>query len=120
MLDCKYLREYVKNGKTRFVYAVTGSKEDLATYKKIQGEFHRVDDKTGAVLYNTGKAFFGGKGKLGFKFDGTGVYQDNSQMSQLQSVAEQFGGNLGQELIKASISQMLGSNAPAPVLKEYP
>jgi hypothetical protein len=120
MLKCTFLREYTKVDKNnqptvRFVYAVTGSKEDMAQYKKIQGEFYRVDDKTGAVLYNTGRAFIGSVGKLGFKFDGSGVFQDNSEISQLKSIAEQHGANFGELLLKAKIDQMLGGNTPAPV-----
>ena len=121
MLKCTVLREYTTVSKAtgkpvvRFVYAVTGSKEDMATFKKIQGEYYRVDDKTGAVLFNTGRAFIGNVGKLGFKHDGSGVFQDNSEINQLKSIAEQHGANFGELLVRAKIDQMLGGNTPASV-----
>lgn len=115
MLKCTKIREYMKNGKPRFVYAVSGSKEELAKYKKIQGEYYREDDKTGAPIYNTGRAFIQKTGNLGFTFDGTGVYQDQSELNELKSIAEQTGANLGDILLKARVDQMLnGNSAPAP------
>lgn len=49
MLTINYLRT-VKSG-TLHVYAVNGTKSDLASYEETQGEYFRTDDKTGKPTY---------------------------------------------------------------------
>jgi len=38
-------------GATVYVYKVTGTEEEMKSYKDIKGDFHRVDEETGNVLF---------------------------------------------------------------------
>ncbi len=38
------VNQYLKNGNAIFVYEIEGSKEELAAYKKSQGEYYRESD----------------------------------------------------------------------------
>jgi len=48
-----------------FVYEVTGTEEEMKSYKDIKGNFHRVDEETGKVL------FFSSEIPAGVNADGT-------------------------------------------------
>ncbi len=52
MLNGKLINSYPKNGKTMFVFSLTGSKEELSKYKEIKGEYYQ-EDETGSPLYWT-------------------------------------------------------------------
>ena len=101
-------RSYVsKNGNTTFVYAVSGSKTELAQFETAQGENHRVDDVTGEPLWFTTRCI-GKTGKLIITTNGN-VVPDMSEFDQAASLAAQYGGNFGQELAKAAAQRLVGN-----------
>ena len=50
-MKCKYKSMYRKNGRTVFVYTVTGTEAQIQQYKEAQGSNLRVDEATGAPLF---------------------------------------------------------------------
>ena len=95
-------------GNTVFVYAVKGTAEQLEAFAKAQGDFARVDDKTGEHLWFTTRCI-GNSGTLIITSNGK-VVPDMSAFDQAASLAKQYGGNLGDQLAKAAAEQLLGAN----------
>jgi len=112
-MKIKMIRSYrSKKGNPTFVYGVTGSAEDLAKYKDIQGGFYREDDKTGQPLWFTTRCV-GENGDLIITTNNK-IVPDMSKFDQASSIAAQYGGNFGEELAKLTAMQILGHSAPAP------
>lgn len=108
-----YVSEYVKNGNTVFIYKVTGTSSALTAYEDAKGEYYRVDEATGDVLYFTTR-FMGDKATLVINDKGN-IYPDMSEFNKAASLAKQFGGNLGQELARIAASKLMGTSASASV-----
>jgi len=106
----KKLRSYKKVGKngktyTVFVYAVSGTPEQLAKYKALQGDNHRADEDGTPLWFST--RFVGETGAL--VMNDKGVYADMSEFDAAASLADQYGGNLGQELARAAAGKLMGN-----------
>lgn len=104
-----------KNGNPTFVYKVSGSKEQLAAYKKAQGDFHRTDDDGNPLWFTT--RCIGKAGTLIITSNGN-IVPDMSAYDQAASLAAQYGGNFGAELAKAAASGLVttansGSSTPS-------
>lgn len=122
-MKAKKLRSYKKPGKnpgdpaiTVFVYSVSGSKEQLEKFKTAQGDFHRVDEDGTPLWFTT--RFAGDNAKL--IITDRGVIADMSEFDAAASLADQFGGNLGQELARAAANKLMGTHTEevsAPVTK---
>ena len=112
----KLIRSYKsKNGNTVFVYAVSGSTEQLDAFKKAQGTNYREDDK-GVPLFFTVRCV-GDSGTLIITSTGR-VVPDMSAFDQANSLAKQYGGNFGQEIARVAAEKLLGSSkSPAPAVK---
>ena len=105
------LRSYrSRNGNPTFVYAVSGTAEQLEQFKQAQGEYYREDDN-GTPLWFTTRCV-GNHGKLIITTNGN-IVPDMSAFDQAASIAAQYGGNFGQELARMSAQQILG-HTPAP------
>lgn len=105
-LNVKLLRNYrSKNGNVTFVYAVSGSKEALAAFAEIQGEYYR-EDADGTPLWFTVNCI-GKRGSL-IITENNKLVADMSEMDQAASLVAQYGGNFGQELARASARKILG------------
>lgn len=123
-MKARKLRSYKKAAKkvgakasTVFVYAVSGSKEELEQFKAAQGDNHRVDDDGTPLWFTT--RFAGENAKL--IITENGVYADMSDYDAAASLAEQFGGNLGAELARAAANKLMGTpDAPAVMPVEQP
>ena len=105
-----------KTGNTVFVYAVNGSDADMSAFEEAQGEFFVEDQETGEVLWFTTN-FAGKHCDLLVTAKGN-VIADMSAFDQANSLAKQYGGNLGIELAKSAAQLLLGTSAeeaPAPV-----
>lgn len=100
-----------KNGNTVFVYAVSGTNEQLKQFAAAQGDNHRVDEATGTPLWFTTRCV-GQTGMLIITSNNK-VVPDMSQYDQADSLAKQYGGNLGQELAKAAAEKLIGASAQA-------
>jgi hypothetical protein len=100
-----------KNGNTVFVYAVSGTNEQLKQFAAAQGDNHRVDEATGTPLWFTTRCV-GQNGTLIITSNNK-VVPDMSQYDQADSLAKQYGGNLGQELAKAAAEKLIGVGAQA-------
>lgn len=112
-MKIKMIRSYrSKKGNPTFVYGVTGSAEDLAKYKDIQGTYYREDDVTGQPLWFTTRCV-GEQGDLIITTNNK-IVPDMSKFDQASSIAAQYGGNFGEELAKLTAMQILGHSAPAP------
>lgn len=107
MLQVRFQRDYVsKNGNATFVYTVSGDKAELAAYKKAQGTYYREEEGTGTPLWFTTR-FIGDAGKLVITSTGN-VVADMSEFRKAESLASQYGGNLGQELARGMAHKLIG------------
>lgn len=117
-MNIKLLRSYrSKAGNVTFVYTVSGNQADLENFKRIQGSYYREDDQTGKPLWFTTRCV-GDTGKLIITTNDK-IVPDMSVFDQAASIAQQYGGNFGQELAKQAAGKILGtdnsmSSAPAP------
>ena len=112
MLTIKYVRSYTsKNGNKVFVYAVAGTKAELEKFKAVQGDNYR-EDEAGTPLWFTTRSV-GASGKLIITTNNK-VVPDMSEFDNAASLAKQYGGNLGEELAKAAVAQLLGGGQSAP------
>ena len=107
-----------KNGNRTFVYTVSGKPSDIEAYREAQGEFYREDDKTNNPLWFTTKCI----GKTGTLIitDNGNIVPDMSEYDEAASLAEQYGGNLGEMLAREAAQRLMGrrrlsstSSAPA-------
>ena len=101
-----------EKGTIVFVYRVSGSKEQLAQFKEIQGEYFR-EDENGSPLWFTVRCI-GNSGKLIITTNGN-VVPDMSAYDQAASLAAQYGGNFGEALAKASAEALAGRGTTVPV-----
>lgn len=114
-LSVKLQRSYVsKNGNRTFTYSVTGSNSELEAYKEAQGEYYTEDKKTQEVLWFTTRCI----GKIGTLIitDKGNIVPDMSEFDEAASLAQQYGGNLGEMLAREAAQRLLGgrrSSAPA-------
>jgi hypothetical protein len=115
-MKIKALRSYTsKNGNKVFVYAVSGSKEQLEKFKQAQGDNYR-EAEDGTPLWFTTRSV-GDSGELIITTTGK-IVPDMSAFDNAASLAKQYGGNLGAELAKHAVEQLLGkgaSNVSTPV-----
>lgn len=95
-----------KNGNRTFVYTVTGSNAEMEAYKEAQGEYYREDEKTNQVLWFTTKCI----GKTGTLLitDNGNIVPDMSEFDEAASLAQQYGGNLGEMLAREAAQRLLG------------
>ena len=95
-----------KNGNRTFVYTVSGKPSDIEAYKEAQGEFYREDDKTNNPLWFTTKCI----GKTGTLIitDNGNIVPDMSEYDEAASLAEQYGGNLGEMLAREAAQRLVG------------
>ena len=95
-----------KNGNRTFVYTVSGKPSDIEAYREAQGEFYREDDKTNNPLWFTTKCI----GKTGTLIitDNGNIVPDMSEFDEAASLAQQYGGNLGEMLARESAQRLLG------------
>jgi hypothetical protein len=112
----KFNRSYKKLNKnnqpvTVFVYVVTGTEEQLQHYKETQGDNFRESDSGDPLWFTT--RFAGNQTSLIITSTGK-LIADMSAFDQAESLAKQFGGNLGAELAKISASQLLGTPVAMP------
>lgn len=99
-----------KNGNDTFVYAVSGSKEQLEAFKAAQGNNYR-EAEDGTPLWFTTRCV-GQNGSLVITSKGN-VIADTSAYKQAASLCKQYGGNFGQELAKAAVANLLGGGNTA-------
>ena len=121
-MKIKLSRSYKKIGKngnvnTVFVYHVTGTKEQLAAFKTAQGDNFRESEEGVALWFTTRCA--GNSGNL-LITSANKIVADMSAFDQADSLAKQYGGNLGTELAKAAAAQLMGSNVATGVNSTAP
>jgi len=113
-MKIKMIRSYrSKKGNATFVYGVTGSANDLASYKEAQGTYYREDDTTGQPLWFTTRCV-GENGTLIITTNGK-IVPDMSKFDQAASLASQYGGNFGEELAKLTAQSILGVSSASAV-----
>lgn len=108
MLKARKVRSYTKagTGNTVFVYAVTGTPEELAKYKEVQGANYKEDENGNPLFFTTN---FAGDSCDLIITQKNKVIADMSDYAAAASLSKQFGGNLGQELARAAAERLLGS-----------
>jgi len=115
------LRSYrSRNGNPVFVYTVTASPAQLEEFRTVQGEFYREDDNGKALWFTT--RCVGNTGKLIITTNGN-IVPDMSAYDQAASMAQQYGGNFGEQLAKQAAQSILGitpSAEPAPESQASP
>lgn len=108
-MKIKAIRSYTsKNGNKVFVYAVSGTAEQLEKFKAAQGENYRQAED-GTPLWFTTRSV-GAQGELIITTNGK-IVPDMSAFDNAASLAKQYGGNLGEELAKAAVAKLLGVNS---------
>ena len=95
------------NSRTVFVYTVKGSEADLAKYAEIQADNLRSDKDGNPLWFST--RCIGQTGKL-IITDNNKIVADMSEYEQAASLAQQFGGNFGQELARAAAQKLVGGS----------
>ena len=95
-----------KNGNRTFVYTVTGSNAEMEAYREAQGEYYREDDKTNQALWFTTKCI--GKAGTLLITDNGNIVPDMSEFDEAASLAQQYGGNLGEMLAREAAQRLLG------------
>lgn len=106
-MKIKSVRSYTsKNGNKTFVYAVSGTKEELEKYKAAQGENYR-EAEDGTPLWFTTRSV-GTSGELIITTNGK-IVPDMSAFDNAASLAKQYGGNLGEALANHAVSALLGN-----------
>ena len=107
MLKAKKIRSYTKagTGNTVFVYAVSGTPEELARYKEAQGANYKEDENGNPLFFTTN---FAGDSCDLIITQKNKVIADMSDFAAAASLSKQFGGNLGQELARAAAEKLLG------------
>lgn len=106
IMQIKSIRSYTsKQGNKVFVYAVSGTKEQLEKFKTASGEFYREDEQGNPLWFTTRSV--GNTGELVITTNGK-IVPDMSKFDQAASLAKQYGGNLGEELAKHAAAALLG------------
>ena len=95
-----------QKGNKTFRYKVTGTPESLQAYQDAQGEYYRVDEETGNVLWFTTR-YAGERCALVVNSNGK-IYADMTEFNKIASLTEQFGGVLGQEIARQAVSRLMG------------
>jgi hypothetical protein len=109
MLQITEKSTYVsKKGNDTFVYEVSGSKAELAAFKKAKGEYYVEDN--GTPLFFT-IDYVGPRGTLIITSKGN-VIADKSAFKKAASLANQFEGPLGQAIAQQAATQLLGNASP--------
>lgn len=99
-----------RNGKATLVfrYKVSGDTESLAAYKAAQGEKnYREEEETGVPLWFTSRGI-GSNGTLIITRNGK-IVPDMSEFDMADSIAKQYGGNLGQSIAQEMASKLVGN-----------
>jgi hypothetical protein len=92
---------------------VLGTQAELDAYKTAQGEFYRTVSETDLrPLFFTNR-FAGNTAELIITSKGK-IMADMSAFDAASNLASQYGGNLGQELAKQAVAQLLGKNNQVP------
>jgi hypothetical protein len=106
-MKAKKIRSYVKpgTGNTVFVYGVTGTAEELARYKEVQGANYKEDENGNPLFFTTN---FAGDSPELIITQKNKVIADMSDFAAAASLSKQFGGNLGQELARAAAEKLMG------------
>lgn len=109
-LIAKYHSMYTsKNGTPTCRYTVEGTTAELKAYKKVQGDYHRVQKPSegGKHLWFTTR-YVGDVAELIITESGN-VIANQEEFNKQKMLVEQAGGNLGQELAKAFAEKMVSS-----------
>lgn len=105
-MKVKCVRTYrSKNGNPTFVYSVDGTKDELADFKKSQGDYYREDEDKNPLWFTT--RYIGEEGKLMITSNGNCV-PDMSEFDKQASLVAQYGGNFGDILAKDGINKLKG------------
>lgn len=106
-MNITFSRNYVKKetGNDVFVYIVTGTPEEMESFKAAQGSNYRVDQKTGDILWFNSR-YVGETGKLLITSNNK-VVADTSAFAKAKSLSAQYGGNFGQELARAAAANLV-------------
>ena len=120
MLTATIHNDYFTNAKTSksgksvhmYVYLVSGSKSELASFKEASGDFYKEDETTGKPLWFTSNPI-GKSGNLKVTTNGN-IVHSNVDMDMAASMTAKYGGNFGNILGTALLGQILGTNGTAP------
>ena len=120
----KGLNNPASKGKLRFSYVVTGTKEDLAKFKKAQGDFYLENEKGQPImnlLHNVGKSTDLVETQDGRFIPNTSVLDQASDLAQqypflASAIAEKVLGNLFSGTSATPVASVVAS-APADLGK---
>jgi len=118
-MKIKNKSDYPRNGKQIFVSRVSGTKEELAKYKEVQGENYREDEDGTPLHYSTGVRHADGSA-LKLTRAGDKFFVDQSEKAKNISLVAQYPGPIGDALAAQIAAKLLNGNtasatATAPV-----
>lgn len=109
-LKIEYISMYVnERGNEVYRYKVSGSPDAMLAYEEAQGDYYRVDEESGNVLWFTSR-YVGEQATLIVNPDNNKIYPDMSEFKKVASLSSQFGGQLGAEIAKQAVSKLLGKS----------
>lgn len=113
-MKIKFKRSYKKvdkNGKlfTMFVYLVSGTTEQLAEYEETMGDNYVKDDDGNSLWFSRDRFVMETNNLI--KTSKGSYVADMSKFDQMNSLAAQYGGNLGQELARSAAQSLMGITA---------
>lgn len=109
-----------EKGTLVFRHEVSGTPEELAAYKKAQGEFYRESEDERKVPMWFSSRFYGNTVKLGISQKSGQVFADTSEFDAAASLANQFTGNLGTAIANQLAAKILGNLGGNTVAAEAP
>lgn len=118
--DGSYKRMNPRTGKMedRFRYIVQGTKEELAQYEEIKGEYHRTNEQGEPLFFS--QNFLGQACALKFTQKGDNVYPDTSELDIAKNLISQNDGPLAQALATAVAGHLLSGAYVRPVSQATP
>lgn len=98
------------NGIVMFRYIVSGTEEQLAAYKKAQGDYYRENEE-GQPMFFTPR-FISDNLNLLISSKGK-VFADTAELDKLNSLVNQYPGALGNALAQIGANKILGQTQSA-------
>jgi len=91
-----------------FRYSVSGTPEEMKAYADAKGKNHRVDDKTGQVLFFSTK-YVGDVVDLLILANGD-VIIDTSELRKSEAIVKSMGGDLGKAIAEETARRLMNNH----------
>lgn len=117
-LTANKIRQYVKDGKDIFVYALSGTESELQEYIDHKGDYIRWDDDNPTTPLLFSSVYVLDQMPVRFSVKQDRYIIDTNEISSLKAQVKWFGGDLGQAYANAVANKLVSRKAPAPKQKQ--